>query len=233
MIAPAQPMPRSARRSSMVEIPPDAMIGAEAEADDALVQGEIRALEKSVTVDGSHLEGLDADVGQPFDRHGGVDGRRVDGPAVTDGLAVPHVDRDNDAPGSVRRDEATGEGRVPEGGGPDDDPGRSGLQGIGDGALVPEATGHLDLGQPTDRLDDRSDHLTVRRHAGPRAIEVDHVDPPRAGQREPDGDVDRIGVVGRLPVEVALAQSNDAPTPKVDRRQDVERACVHHGSMIA
>ena len=59
------------------------------------------------------------------------------------------------------------------------------------------------------------------------------MDPSRSGQREPDRDVDGIGVVRRLPVEVTLAQSNDAAAPKVDRRQDVERACLRHGSMIA
>ena len=50
---------------------------------------------------------------------------------------------------------------------------------------------------------------------------------------EPDRDVDRIGVVRRLLVEVTLPQSNDATAPKVDRRQDLERACSRHGSMIA
>ncbi len=203
------------------------------ERDQAPAEREVRAVEEPVAVDGGHLERLDADVGQSFDRDRGVDGRRARGPAVADGVAITHVDRDGDARRAVGADQATGERRVPEGRGPDDDPGGSSLQGRGDGALVAEPTGHLDPGQLPYGLDDRRDHLTVCRHAGPRAIEVDHVDPSRSSQREPDGDLDRIGVVRRLPVEVTLAQSNDATAPKVDRRQDLERACSRHGSMIA
>ena len=145
---------------------------------------------------------------------------------MTDGVAIPHVDRDGDASGAVGVDEATGEGRVLERGGPDRDPRRSCIQGDRDRTLVSKATGHLDLGQLPYRIDDRRDHLTVYRHAGPRAIEVDHVDPSRSGQREPDRDVDGIGVVHRLLVEVTLTQSNDATAPKVDRRQDLEGLAV-------
>ena len=69
-------------------------------------------------------------------------------PAVTDGVAIPHVDRDGDAGGAVGIDEAAGEGRVLERGRPDRDPRRSGIQGVRDRTLVAKATGHLDPVSP-------------------------------------------------------------------------------------
>ena len=130
MIAPAQPMPRTRPQIVDGRDPARRDDGAAVEADEALVQGEIRAVEKAVAVDGGHLERLDADVGQPVDRVGGVDGP-----------ASPVASRDRRprrrgrrsrrrcAPAPCDVDEATGEGRIPEGGGPDDDPRRSGLAG--------------------------------------------------------------------------------------------------------
>ena len=93
------------------------------ERDQAPVELEVRAAEQAVAVDRGHLEGLDADVGEALIATAASTGSAPGRPAVTDGLAVAHVDRDGDPSGAVGVDEAAGEGRILERGGADRRPG--------------------------------------------------------------------------------------------------------------
>jgi hypothetical protein len=133
----------------------------------------------------------------------------------------------------VGRDDPAGEGRVAQGGRPDDGPRRSRSEGGGHGTLRPEATGNLDLDPIPDRIDDPADHLGVCRLPGPSAVEVHDVEPPRSEVRERPRDRDWIVRKGGLPLEVALLQSNDAATAKIDRRQDVEATCHRWITVLA
>ena len=56
--------------------------------------------------------------------------------------------------------------------------------------------------------------------------------PARARIGEPAGHLDRVVAVGRLAAEVALAEPNDATAAQVDRRQELERSCFVHVTML-
>ena len=76
----------------------------------------------------------------------------------------------------------------------------------------------------------------VSRGPGPRAVEVDDVEPARPGRRERPRDRGRIVGERRLAREVALLEADHAAAAKVDRRQDLEVAChppSHHVSVLA
>ena len=80
--------------------------------------------------------------------------------------------------------------------------------------------------------DDRRDRARVCRDARPRGIEIDDVEPRRARVAKLERGRDRIRVVCRLAVEVALDEPDHATPTQVDRRQDVERSCVLHGGIM-
>ena len=60
------------------------------------------------------------------------------------------------------------------------------------------------------------------RLAVPGPVEVHDVEPRRPLADEPRGDGDRIGLVGDLAVEVALAQAHHPPAEDVDGGQQLE-----------
>ena len=98
------------------------------------------------------------------------------------------------------------------------------------------AADRLDRPQTARDLDPRSRSRPPRRHgedrrclgrsSRPRPVEVDHVEPARAGRGEPLRHRDRIVAVRGLALEVALAQADDSAAAQVDRRQDLEASCV-------
>ena len=82
------------------------------------------------------------------------------------------------------RDQATGEIRVGQGGRTDDRACRpAGEDGL-DGRLPAEPARDLDRRPVPDRGDDRGDDRGMGRHAGPRPVEVNDVQPARTGRRE-------------------------------------------------
>ena len=48
------------------------------------------------------------------------------------------------------------------------------------------------------------------------------MDPRRPGVGEPMGDLARFAAIGRLALEVPLAEADDATAAEVDRRQQLE-----------
>ena len=77
----------------------------------------------------------------------------------------------------------------------------------GVGVTHPTAALHVARDRGADVADDR----TVRRATGTGRVEVDDVDPARAGFREALRDRDGVVVVERLAFVVALLQLHDAP----------------------
>ena len=233
MIAPPQPVSRTATRSARLVMPPEAMIVPESRRHQSFVEREVRAAQKAIAVDRGHLEGLDALIGQAAD---GVDGVHASvrlGPAVTDGSAVTDVDGDSDPCGPVYRHQLAGERRGRQGRGPDDRPGRPALDDLGHGPGIAQAARDLDPNTLPDCRGDGRDDRAMRRDAGPGGVEIDDVQPRRARRRELERGRDRIRVVCGLPVEVALGEPDHASPTQVDRRQDVEGPCVLHGDIVS
>ena len=55
-MAPVQPRSLTERRSSVVAMPPDAMIEPRAKRDKTLVERQVRTVQEAVALDGGHLE---------------------------------------------------------------------------------------------------------------------------------------------------------------------------------
>ncbi len=184
MIAPAQPVSRTATRSATLVMPPEAMIVPRSRADEALVELEVRAAEQAIAVDGGHLERLHAVVGQAADGIDGVHAMVRVGPAVTDGPVVANVDGDGDPCGPVHGHQLARERRGREGGRSDDRTGRPALEDVGHRPSVPQAARDLDPDPLPHGRRDRRDLRTVHGDARPRRIEIDDVDPRRTRRRE-------------------------------------------------
>ena len=116
MIAPAQPMARTAAMSFFDVIPAEAMMPTLVECDRVAEQVEVRALQQAVPVDRGDLERGNSLVGKQRDSVQCVQpGRRGD-PAAADGLTITDIDCDCHPFGAVLFDQGTGERRVTEGG---------------------------------------------------------------------------------------------------------------------
>ena len=86
----------------------------------------------------------------------------------------------------------------------------------------PQAPAELDARPPVHLGDDLGRRVQLPRLAVPRPVEVHDVEPGRPLADEPRGDGDRIGLVGDLAVEVALAQAHHPPAADVDGGQQLE-----------
>src|SRR5688572_22317 len=73
------------------------------------------------------------------------------------------------------------------------------------------------------RFDDVGDQLALRGPAFLGAVEVDDVQPSRAGVSVRAGDVERVDVVVDLPAVVALLEPDDAPAAQIDAGNDLQR----------
>ena len=214
-------------------MPPDAMIGATVVGEEPRVQAQVRAVEQAVAFDRRHLEGVDAHVGETFDRRRNLDAGRPGDPALADGEAVADIDRDRHPVGAVALDQPPDEGRIGECRRPDDCAPGTRCQDCCDRLLVPEAARDLDSCPVPDCRDDRLDLSAVGRLAGPCAVEVYHMQPSSSRLDEPGRDRRRIRCIDRLAREVALLQPHDVTTAQIDRRQDLEGHCHHHVIMLS
>ena len=114
---------------------------------------------------------------------------------------------------------AEGELAVVEGGGAHDHPIHPGFkQGLGGLVVADTPTG---LHGHADRRCDRSDHRPVDRVAGTSRVEVDHVDPGRAGIGEDPGLGDGIVAVDGLLGEVTLVEADALAATEVDGREQI------------
>ena len=87
----------------------------------------------------------------------------------------------------------------------------------------PQPAAELDAGPPVGLGDDlRRRVASCRGSPLDRPVEVDDMEPGRTLGDEPRRDGDRIGLVGGLALEVALAQPDHPSLADVDRRQQLE-----------
>ena len=89
---------------------------------------------------------------------------------------------------------------------------------------APHATPGLHLAR--HRRADRLDHAQIGALTGTRGVEIDDVDPLRAGGLELARDPNRVVVVDGLRVEVALVEPDALPVAQVDRRVEPEPATL-------
>ena len=174
----------------------------------------VGALEHPVAVDVGVDERSHAALLQLGDR-----GQRLEpgvpGPSGRGHPSAPHVDRHGDAL-AVRRQRVGQRRRVLVRGRPDDHAGRPRLQGgvdVGRRAQpAPDLHRHVRLrADPPDRVE-------VARRAGPRAVQVDHVQRARAGLDPGQRGVERVVAVDGPRGEVALHEAHGLAVEDVDRR---------------
>ncbi len=78
------------------------------------------------------------------------------------------------------------------------------------------------------QTDDLAQHGPLVRHAGARCVEVDNVDPRCSAGDVARRQVDRVAVP-RLPVEIALGQTDRRSAAQVDGRKQLH----HTGAIVA
>ena len=217
MIAPEQPRSRTASRSAIVLMPPDAMTSAGVAATTLWRSarfGPWRRPSRSIAVTTNVV--MPALVSRAGD------------PALPDRPAVPHVEGDGDRARPVLSDEASDDVRVAQGDRPDHGSCCAGRQHAGDGLPIPQPAGDLDprrrMGRVVPRrgLDRRGDRVLLAALPCPSPVEVDDVDPGRPIRPEPLGDATRVVRVDLLPIERPLAKADDPASAQVDRWQELE-----------
>jgi len=90
------------------------------------------------------------------------------------------------------------------------------------GITIMQMEAGLDSGPIPDRGHDPFDDRAVPSSPVARPVEVDDVQPTDSPIGESPSDRDRVAAVRRLPVEVALAEPDDAAPTKIDRHQQIE-----------
>ena len=129
-------------------------------------------------------------------------------------------------------DGVANEPRVPERGRAEDDAAGAGLErgvDVADRRIPPAASTVVRV--PTAAAISATTP-SWRRLPCPRSVEIDDVEDRGASVGEPLRDLDGVVAVDRLPAEVALLQPDDATTPKVDRRDHVERLATRSSVML-
>ena len=156
----------------------------------------------------------------PVEPLGQVDqvGARALDPAPDGHLVAPGVEPDRDA-ARVLVAELLDQRRAFDRGGADDHPLDAGVEQLERG--VGGAHAAADLDPARDAAHDQADLVEVRALAGAGGVEVDDVDPLRAGGFELAGDAHRVVVVDGLGVEVALVQADAVAAPQVDGGEEV------------
>ena len=206
------------------------MIRPRAETHQPAEQVEIRAIEQAIPVDGRDGEGLDTLV---RDTPQGIDHRAARGvrsPALADRLAGPDIEGDDDPPGAMPSDEAPDEGRLLECGGPDHDPLGTRVQDGRDARLVAEAATDLDAHPAADLGDDRRHDGRLPRLPGAGPVEIDHVQPGRAGVGE--GPSDRSEGRRRRPSRGRSRPPGDGPRGRRGGRSPAAARTVARGRPI-
>ena len=135
-------------------------------------------------------------------------------------LATARIEADGDATG-VERTQIGHQFGVFDRRGPDDDALDPCEEALTRRLDAPDATPGLHLAR--HRRADRLDHAQIGALTGTRGVEIDDVDPLRAGGLELARDPNRVVVVDRLRVEVALVEPDAFPVAEVDRRVEPER----------
>jgi hypothetical protein len=189
-------------------MPPDAMIRPRSRSTSRLDRGD--------------LEGRDALPGQARQRRRDQDPRRTVAPALPHGEASADIERDDDSPGSKCLHEVSRETRSAESCRPDHDPARAGGEGRRDSRPVAQPARHLARRPLADRRQDLPNHLALALAAAPGSVEIDEVEPARAGRHETAGDLDRILAEDGLRGEVTAQQPDHPAAAQVDCRQDLE-----------
>ena len=110
------------------------------------------------------------------------------------------------------------DGRRANGDRADHDASRTRGEHRGDRVHVAQAA--ADLHRDRHGTADLAHQMRLQRPASARAVEVDDVQPRRAGRGPGSRDRDGIVAVHRLPVELALHEPDAAATAQVDRRID-------------
>ncbi len=95
-----------------------------------------------------------------------------------------------------------------------------------DRAFVAQATGDLTARPIPYRVDDPGDDLRLPASAVARTVQIDDVDPGRAGLHEARGNRDRVRPVDGFAGEVAFRQADDLASAQVDGGQQLELAAV-------
>ena len=137
--------------------------------------------------------------------------------------SAPRTSRPDRDPAGPAAGEPADELGLLERGGADHDPGHAGVeQRLG----RRPRRGRPRRPAPACRTDagDRGDHRPVHRLAAARRVEVDDVDPRRAGVGEHPRLADRVVAVDGLAVEVALVQAHAPPVAQVDRGVQLHHA---------
>lgn len=178
--------------------------------------------ERAIPGDCGHLEprhsGLD-EVGEDA-----LERRRADSrlPRLTYGVAAADVDRDRDPVAAVSGDRRGGEARIRERRRSDHDSVRTGREHSRDRVGRPQAPTDLDARATTDRSDQARDDRSMHRCSRSGPVKVHDMQPGHPLLDELNRDIDRVVPIRSLAGEVALAQTDDPTTPKVNRRQQVE-----------
>ena len=174
MIAPAQPSSRTARMSSTVASPPDAMIAPRPRPTSrsrGRGPGPPSRPSRSMAVTSNVVTPASARAARASSApNAGGSGA----PALAERQAVPDVEGDRDPVGAVASRRGPGEGRIAQRGRPDDRARGPGLEDRGDRVLRAQPAGDLDRDPVPDRLDDAAD----RPRRGPAARSA-----PRRGRR--------------------------------------------------
>ncbi len=108
---------------------------------------------------------------------------------------------------------------------PEDRPPRARVERRVDRRLGPEPAAQLD--RDRERRDDRPDDVAVRAAlARERAVQVDEVERLGAVALEPERHLDRVQVVARLTVGLALDEPHRPAAPQIDRRNDLHALTI-------
>src|SRR5262245_56298834 len=178
-------------------------------------RGEIGTLHQAVDVDGRVDEAPQAPAGQFRDHIGRLEVGSLR-PAVGRDLPGAGVDG-GDHPVSVRRCDRFGHLGIANRRRAQHHPLRAGRDRLLDllGVTETPAELHWDV----HGRDDAADMLEVDGLSLPRSVEVDDVQPARAAVHPPSCRDDRIVVIARLPLVVALDEPDGLAAPDVDRRE--------------
>jgi hypothetical protein len=146
----------------------------------------------------------------------GVEGLRVERPALANRLTIAHVDRDGDPFSAMRCDHPPDERRVAQGSGSQDDASGAQVEGGSHAVLVAQPTRDLDTRPIANSRHKTLQHLSVYRDPRPGAVEIDHVQQEARHRRR--SATSWVVAVRSLPGEVSLLEPNHPATAQVDRR---------------
>ena len=218
-MTPATPTPRSARRSSSDPTPPDATTGRAAARSDRGEAVDIRPGQHAVASDLGH-DHRGRTMGRGRSHQVDKPRARVLEPAAHPHVAVAVVEADGDAAGMAGSQSFDEVGAL-DGCSTDHDSTHAEAEERVRDVVVAHTTAALH--RRPDGTHDRGHRLTVVASTA-CGVEVDDVDPRRAGGLELLRHGHWVVVVGGLLLEVALCQPHDPPVAHIDGRVEIHRA---------